>query len=98
MDGTSFKNHRQAVVNIFHENGINTGIILYNSPPQPKEPFSESETAFTQEALFYWMTGYSLPNSAIIVELSNGRSTLVISGFDSQYEFGPAKFHRKKNL
>lgn len=98
MDGTSFKNHRQAVVNIFHENGINTGIILYNSPPQPKEPFSESETAFTQEALFYWMTGYSLPNSAIVVELSNGRSTLVISGFDSHYEIWTGKIPSKEEL
>lgn len=86
MDGKYFKIHRQAVIEVFKKNNINTGVIVYASPPLPTEPFSGSDLSFTQEALFFWLTGWSQPNTHIIIDITTGNSTLVTSGYDEHYQ------------
>ena len=86
MDGQYFKLHRQSVVNAFHQYGMKTGVIVYSSPVVQKEPFSDSDLSFSQEALFYWLTGWSNPNTHIIIDITTGKSTLVTSGYNEYYE------------
>ena len=86
MQAQSFAQHRNKVVEIFHANKIQKGVIVYASPEQPKEPFSESELAFTQEALFFWLTGWEKPDSYIVIDLSTEKSYLSIPKYGDRYE------------
>lgn len=81
-----FRNHRERLVQVFKENGIETGLIIYNSAPLRQEPFTGSDYHFYQEGLFYWMTGWEMPDSVITIDIATGHSTLYIQEYGDRYE------------
>ncbi|KAK8844321.1 hypothetical protein M9Y10_024534 [Tritrichomonas musculus] len=98
MDGKYFKLHRQSVVNTFHQNGINSGVIIYCSPSVQKELFSDSDLSFSQDALFYWLTGWEQPKTHIIIDIATGISTLVTSGYNEYYEIWTGPIPSKEEI
>jgi hypothetical protein len=77
MDASEFRSHRKRTVDVFKSNGIRKGLIVYFSPPQPTEPFTDTELPFVQEALFYWLTGWSEPDSVIVINIATGESVFL---------------------
>ena len=98
MDGKCFKLHRKSVVDVFHKYGIKNGVIIYSSPVLPTEPFSNSDLSFTQEALFFWLTGWSQPDSHIIIDIATGKSTLATSGYNERYEIWTGPIPSKEEI
>ena len=87
MDGTCFAQHREKLINIIRQDlEVTEGIIFYQSPEQLQEPFSNSDLPFFQEALFYWLSGWDDPESAITIDISNGHTILYIKPYDEHYE------------
>ncbi|KAH0789541.1 Clan MG, family M24, aminopeptidase P-like metallopeptidase [Histomonas meleagridis] len=87
MDGSCFTQHRSKLLEMFRTNfNVTSGIIFYESPDQPKEPYSNSELPFLQEALFYWVSGWSNPDSAITIDIESGHTILYIPSYDEHYE------------
>jgi Xaa-Pro aminopeptidase len=92
MDGSAFRHHRCKTVDIFRSAGIAHGLIVYQSPCQPKEPFTDYHLRFTQEGLFFWLTGWEDPDSAIIIDIASGGAIFLVPGYDDHFEIwhGPA--------
>jgi hypothetical protein len=92
ISGAEFTEHRNKVVSIFHSYGISEGTIVYHSSSCPQEPFSGSKLPFYPEALFFWLTGWTYPDSAILIDLQTGSSHLFFPPFDQDYLIwtGPA--------
>jgi Xaa-Pro aminopeptidase len=86
MDGTAFRHHRAKTVEIFKSAGLTDGLIVYQSPSQPKEPFTDSNLRFTQEGLFFWLTGWEDPDSGIIIDVLTGDSIFLLPEYDATFE------------
>lgn len=86
MDGKCFAAHRQRVVDILKEHRLAHSVILLRSGQELKEPFSDGELTFYQEALFFWMTGWKEANSAIVIDVLANKSILLIPDYDDDYE------------
>jgi Xaa-Pro aminopeptidase len=86
MDGSAFRHHRAKTVEIFKSAGITDGLIVYQSPCQPKEPFTEAHLRFTQEGLFFWLTGWEDPDSGIVIDIASGHSVFVLPQYDPSFE------------
>jgi Xaa-Pro aminopeptidase/Xaa-Pro dipeptidase len=85
LDGAEFRAHRRRVLDLFKSAGITTGVILYESPARPYEPFTDTETKFTQEALFFWLTGWEEPDSGILIDVATSESTLLLPDYGAKY-------------
>lgn len=86
MNGRCFKLHRDRVINIINNGNLEDSLIFMPSPPVPKEIFTDSDLPFTQEGIFYWLTGWEHPASAIIIDVKNNHSILITPSFDEDYE------------
>jgi Xaa-Pro aminopeptidase len=86
MDGAAFRHHREKTVSIFRDAGIRSGLIVYQSPRQPKEPFTDYDLRFTQEGLFFWLTGWEDPDSAIVIDIMSGYSIFLVPDYDAAFE------------
>ena len=86
MNGCCFKLHRNRVINILTNGNLEDSIIFMPSAPAPKEVFTDSELPFTQEGIFYWLTGWEHPASAIIIDVKNNHSILITPSYDEEYE------------
>jgi Xaa-Pro aminopeptidase len=92
MDGGAFRSHRQRTLDVFKSSGITQGLILYTGASQPKEAFTGMDLVFLQEALFFWLTGWEEPDSALVIDITTGETTLLVPEYDAHYEIwnGPA--------
>jgi Xaa-Pro aminopeptidase len=85
MDAAEFRSHRQRTLDVFHSSGITNGLIVYSSPPQPREPFTGSELPFIQEGLFFWLSGWSNPDSSIVIDIATGFSIFFLPDYPENY-------------
>lgn len=83
--GQEFKEHREKILKIFHDNGINKGTILYQGAPEQLERYSDNDLKFVQESVFYWLTGWNYRDSTIFIDISTGTSTLAVVDMDLDY-------------
>ena len=87
VDGEEFREHRQKVVNIIKKSQKNDeGIIFYVSEVQREERFTDGETEFFQDGLFYWLTGWEDSDAAIIIDIKKNHSILYTKKYDDDYE------------
>ena len=86
MNGKCFAAHRHRLIEVLKEHRLSHSIVLLRSGVEQQEPFSEGELPFYQEALFYWLTGWKEPNSAIIIDVIAEKSILLIPDYDDDYE------------
>lgn len=86
MNGSCFKLHRNRVIDILNNGDLDDSLIFMPSQQVPKEMFTDSELPFTQEGIFYWLTGWDYPASAIIIDVKNNHSILITPSFDEDYE------------
>lgn len=91
MDGSCFQLHRNRVIEILKNGKLENSLIYMPSPPKPKESFTESDLPFIQEGIFYWLTGWEHPDSAIIIDVKLNHSILVTPAFDEEYEIWHGK-------
>ncbi|EAY02935.1 Clan MG, family M24, aminopeptidase P-like metallopeptidase [Trichomonas vaginalis G3] len=86
MIGSEFQLHRDFLLEIFDYYEVDKGLIVLKSAPLRYEPFTGTDLQFYQEAMFYWMTGWEKPDSAILIDIQSGESTLYIPKYDENYE------------
>ena len=88
MDGSAFRENREKVIKIMTSFcDIAPGVfIVYSAPNQPEERFTGSHLPFVQEALFYWLTGWSAPGATIVIDVSAEVSVLFVPEFTKKYE------------
>jgi Xaa-Pro aminopeptidase len=86
MNSSAFRSHRARTVEIFRSAGLTHGLIVYQSPSQPKEPFTDSALPFTQEGLFFWLTGWEDPDSCIIIDIATGGTIFLLPCYDAMFE------------
>ena len=87
VDAEEFKEHRNKVLEIIRKtNPQENDIIFYVSEIQREERFTNGETEFFQDGLFYWLTGWEDSDSAIIINVKTGLSTLFTKKYDEEYE------------
>jgi hypothetical protein len=85
LTGACFRSHRDRVVAIFRASGITAGTIFLASPPAAKEAYTGCEKHFIQEPLFFWLSGWPQPDSALAIGLATSRSTLYTPLIDAHY-------------
>lgn len=86
MEGKCFRMHRERLVSVFKSHGINEGVIVYDAPDVEEERFTGSELPFIQDGMFYWLTGWEDPSAIILIDISTGKSTLLLKEYDEKYE------------
>ena len=86
MDGHCFYAHRQKVISLLKEHRLGHSVILMRSGHEQKEPFSDGDLPFYQEALFFWLTGWKEPDSALVVDVLANRSILLMPNYSDDYE------------
>ncbi|OHT05024.1 putative Xaa-Pro aminopeptidase [Tritrichomonas foetus] len=86
MNGSSFKKHRNKIIDILQNNDLSESLIFMPSPSEPKEEFTESELPFLQEGIFFWLTGWDKPSSSLIIDVKNRHSILITPHYDEEYE------------
>jgi len=86
MYGNEFADHRNKLIDQIIASGIKEGIVALKSPKVRREPFSNSEHPFYQEALFFWLSGWENPDSAISIDISTKQSVLYTPVYDEEYE------------
>lgn len=82
----SFKEHRAKLIDILKKNHLNNSVVLFRSPDEPKEPFSEDDLAFYQEAMFFWLTGWHAAGSAVVIDVLKEKTILLIPEYTEDYE------------
>jgi Xaa-Pro aminopeptidase len=85
MDATEFREHRNRILSVFHSNNIHQGVIVYESPPQSRERFTESDLPFIQDGFFFWLTGWSEAGSVIIIDISTRQSIFLLPIYPDLY-------------
>ena len=86
MNGSAYRVNREKVLSLFSQANLTSGVIVYEAPLQPKEPFSESDLDFVQEGLFSWLTGWPDPDASIVMDLKTGTQTLFLPPYTKKYE------------
>ncbi|EAX98664.1 Clan MG, family M24, aminopeptidase P-like metallopeptidase [Trichomonas vaginalis G3] len=86
MSGDEFRLHRKNLIEVFKQNSIDHGIIVFKGAELRLEPFAGSDYHFYQEGMFYWMSGWEKPDAAISIDIATGQSTLYIEKYGDRYE------------
>ncbi|KAK8899594.1 hypothetical protein M9Y10_001910 [Tritrichomonas musculus] len=86
MNGKCFRLHRDRIISILKQGGLEHSIVYMPSPTEPKELFTESELPFVQEGIFFWLTGWEHPSSSLIMDIRNNKSILITPKYDQEYE------------
>ena len=84
MKGEYFAAHRARIIEMFRKFKLERSIIFLRSDNLFKECFVDIELPFYQEALFYWLSGWKMANSAIIIDVHTKKSILLVPDFDEE--------------
>lgn len=73
-------------------------LFIYFCDPRPREHFTGTEMTYTQEALFYWLSGWPDPDSAIVIDMKTNKSYLVLPEFDPSHAIWTAPVPKQADV
>lgn len=84
-EGMCFKKHRNRIIQILMKGNLVDCLIYMPSPKTPYEKFNGSELPFQQESIFFWLTGWYCPDSAVIMDVKNNYTILITPNYGTTY-------------
>ena len=95
LNGQDFENHRDKFIKTFQSHGFKSECIIIHSLKLTLESYTTDEISFSQEPLFYWLTGWKNPDSILIINLFDESTILFTQNYTEDYELftGPKPTH-----